>query len=109
MRFWMRVFLVSGGGLLLISVICFPQTKPRPRPVSVSLNEARDHLTGDPALIRVSLPERESGMLAMEGVGVRVTVDVNGAVTSAAADKSDSSISADLRSQAEAADRKSVV
>lgn len=102
MRGWMRAFLVSAAGFL-ISSLCFAQTKPDSRPVSVGVNEVRDHLAGGPALIRVSLPERESGMLAMEGIAVRMTVDANGAVISAAADKSDNDVSADLLSRAESA------
>jgi hypothetical protein len=74
--------------------------KDQSSPISVGQDEVRVHLLGDPPLLRVNLPEREAAILGMEGIGVRITVDANGTVTSASADKS---VSADLRSRAEAA------
>ena len=96
----MRASLASICSVLLASTLCFTQNNSENHPLAVSFDEVRDHLIGDPPLIRVSLPQRESALLGMQGIPVRVTVDVNGNVISAIADKS---VSADLQSRAEAA------
>jgi hypothetical protein len=99
-----RASLRSACGVLLLSTLCFPQTnagvKDQSSPISVGQDEVRDHIVGDLPLVRMALPEREAAILGMEGIGVRITVDANGTVASANADKS---VSADLRSRAEAA------
>jgi hypothetical protein len=100
MRHWMRASLASICSVLLASALCFTQNNSENHALTVSFDEVRDHLIGDPPLIRVSLPQRESALLGMQGIPVRVTVDVNGNVISAIADKS---VSADLQSRAEAA------
>jgi len=102
MRHWIRVSLWSSCSLLLAPALCFTQDAPAQHPVSVSYDEVQKHLTGDRALIRVSLPGRESAMLAMEGIRVRVTVDVDGSVLSAKADKD---VARDLQSRAESAEK----
>ena len=99
MRHWLRVSLGCTCSILLASALCVTQNKPENRPVPVTIDEVREHLTGDPPLIRVGLPERQSALLAMEGIGVRVTVDPAGNVVSAIADRS---VSSDLQSRAEA-------
>lgn len=99
-----RASLRSACGVLLLTTLCFSQTnagvKDQSSPISVGQDEVRDHIVGDPPLVRVTLPEREAAILGMEGIGVRITVDANGTVTSANADNS---VPADLRSRAEAA------
>jgi hypothetical protein len=100
MRHRMRASLASTCGLLLASTLCLTQNRPEPHPVAVSFEEVRDHQTSDPPMIRVSLPEQQSGLLGMEGIPVRFTVDVNGTVISAVAGKG---VSHDLQSRAEAA------
>src|SRR5438445_1297015 len=102
MRHWMRASLASICSVLLASALCFTQNNSENHPLAVSFDEVRDHLIGDPPLIRVSLPQRESALLGMQGIPVRVTVDVNGNVISAIADKS---VSADLQSRAEGAEK----
>src|ERR1700722_12611777 len=100
MRHWMPASLASICSVLLASALCFTQNNSENHPLVVSFDEVRGHLIGDPPLIRVSLPQRESVLLGMQGISVRVTVDVHGDVISAVADKS---ASADLQSRAEAA------
>ena len=100
MRHWLRVSLGCTCSIILASALCVTQNKPESRPVPVTIDEVREHLVGDPPLIRVGLPERQSALLAMEGIGVRVTVDRAGNVVSVIADKS---VSSDLQSRAEAA------
>jgi ankyrin repeat protein len=100
MRHWMRASLASICSVLLACALCFTQNNSENHPLAVSFDEVRDHLMGEPPLIRVSLPQRESVLLGMQGIPVRVTVDVDGNVISAIADKS---VSADLQSRSEAA------
>lgn len=100
MRHRMRVSLASTCYVLLACILGFTQDSSENHPLAVSFDEVRDHLIGDPPLIRVSLPQRESALLGMQGIPVRMTVDVNGNVTSAVSDKS---VSADLQSRAESA------
>jgi ankyrin repeat protein len=102
MRHGMRASLASICSVFLASALPFTQNNSENHPLAVSFDEVRDHLKGDRPLIRVSLPQRESALLGMQGIPVRVTVDVNGNVISAIADKS---VSADLQSRAEAAAR----
>jgi len=65
MRYRMGACLGCTWTLLLLT-LCFSQTKPIASPVPVGFYEVRNHLTGDPPMFRVSLPEQESAILAME-------------------------------------------
>jgi len=100
MRHRMRASLVSACSVFLATTLCFTQNSSENHPIALSFDEVRDHLSGDPPLIRVSLPPRESALLGMQGIPVRVIVDPNGNVISAIADKS---VSVDLQTRAEAA------
>ena len=96
------------GALVLIASFLFAQTntadahKNETHAASVAQQEVQDHRLGEPPFLRMSLPPREAAVLGMEGIVVRVTVDPSGAVISTVADKS---VSADLQSRAEAAER----
>jgi hypothetical protein len=68
MRYWIRLVLSLACGLLLAFLLCAAQTKSEFHPVPVSIDEVREHLIGDPPIVRVSLPEREAAILGMEGV-----------------------------------------
>jgi len=91
------------GALILLAPFLFSQTNAadagKTRPASVGEEEVADHRAGDPPFLRISLPPREAGELAMEGIAVRVAVDSSGAVISAL---SDENASAELRSRAAA-------
>jgi len=100
MRYWIRPVPSLVCGLVVAFLPCVAQSKSELHPFPVSIDEVREHLIGDPPIVRVSLPQREAAILGMEGVSVRVTVDANGAVLSAVADKN---VSADIKSRVESA------
>lgn len=100
MRHWIHVSLLSACSVLLAPVPSFSQDPAQNRPVPISYDEVEKHRTGDRAFIRVTTSDRASGIRIFEGIGLHVTVDADGHVISATAEKD---VSPDLRSRAESA------
>jgi hypothetical protein len=56
MRHWPRAFLWCTCTIFLAAALCVTQNKPETSLISINADEMREHLTGDPPLIRVSVP-----------------------------------------------------